>query len=399
MSELRVPGRVTVVGGGLAGLVAAIAAAEAGWSVTLHEARSELGGRARTTAGAHKANWGPHAVYNDGALWRFLDERGLARPANIPPLTKPLLFRMDDRLRRVPPLGLMKALMKLRKRSAPVDLSYADWATSVVGPEAAARIATLTGVFTFDADPGRLSARFVHERLARVTAFPTVVRYVPGGWATVVDRLAAYARGLGVTIETDSRVDSLPGAPTVVALPLDRASALLGLTDLQWTGTRTALLDIGLRSHRKDPFIISDLDDPGWVDAYSKGDHTLAPAGEDLVQAQTGLRDGETLESAVARLEHVLDLGYDRWRERETWRRRARIENESGALDLPGTTWRDRPAIDRGDGVYLVGDMVAAPGLLAEVSVASAVEAVELLTQKIPTVVPDRAVTEVAFGA
>ena len=41
----------------------------------------------------------------------------------------------------------------------------------------------------------------------------------------------------------------------------------------------------------------------------------------------------------------------------------------------PGTSWRDRPAVDRGDGVFLAGDMVAAPGLLSEVSWASALEA------------------------
>jgi hypothetical protein len=52
--------------------------------------------------------------------------------------------------------------------------------------------------------------------------------------------------------------------------------------------------------------------------------------------------------------------------------------SRSGAIDFPGTTWRDRPAIERGDGVFLVGDMVAAPGLLSEVSWASAVEASRL---------------------
>ena len=36
------------------------------------------------------------------------------------------------------------------------------------------------------------------------------------------------------------------------------------------------------------------------------------------------------------------------------------------------------PGVDRGDGVFLAGDMVAAPGLLAEVSWASAVEASRL---------------------
>lgn len=47
-------------------------------------------------------------------------------------------------------------------------------------------------------------------------------------------------------------------------------------------------------------------------------------------------------------------------------------------MDLPGTSWRDRPAVDRGDGVYLAGDQVAAPGVLSEVSFNSALAAVSL---------------------
>jgi hypothetical protein len=96
-----------------------------------------------------------------------------------------------------------------------------------------------------------------------------------------------------------------------------------------------------------------------------------------LVQGQIGLRPDETLESGVARVEALLDSGFADWRGREVWRRRAVVENKSGALDLPGTTWRDRPAIDRGDGVFVVGDMVAAPGLLSEVSVDSAMQAAQ----------------------
>ncbi|CAM5549146.1 FAD-dependent oxidoreductase [Streptomyces tanashiensis] len=60
------------------------------------------------------------------------------------------------------------------------------------------------------------------------------------------------------------------------------------------------------------------------------------------------------------------------------WRREAVSQGRTGAVDRPGTTWRDRPAVDRGDGVYLVGDQVAAPGVLSEVSFTSAVEAVSL---------------------
>jgi len=74
-------------------------------------------------------------------------------------------------------------------------------------------------------------------------------------------------------------------------------------------------------------------------------------------------------------LEQLLDASFEAWRDRVTWRRRQVMDGRSGALDLPGSTWRDRPAIDRGDGGFLCGDQVAAPGCLSEVSFASAIDA------------------------
>ena len=64
------------------------------------------------------------------------------------------------------------------------------------------------------------------------------------------------------------------------------------------------------------------------------------------------------------------------------------MDRRSGALDMPGYSWRDRPAIDRGDSVFLAGDMVAAPGLLSEVSWASAIEASRLALQSTGTAHP-----------
>jgi phytoene dehydrogenase-like protein len=371
---------LTVVGGGLGGLVAAISGKEAGFDVTLYEAHKELGGRARTTPGVRRANWGPHVVYSDGLLWSWLDERGLARPARRAPATPKVKFRVSGDGRLVPPPAFVRAIMRLRKLEAPVEESFGSWAAAQLDdPAAARRIANATGVFTFDHDPGRLSAAFVNERLRRGTSLPPSVRYMPGGWGTMVDRLASHARRIGVRIETASPVDRLPAPPVILAVPLDRAAGLLGDPSVAWTGTRTALLDLGLRRRRGDAFIVSDLDSPGWVERFSQADPSLAPPGEQLVQAQAGVRPGESLESAVTRLEGLVDVGYHGWRDRETWRRRLIIEDDSGALDPPGTTWRDRPRGDRGDGVHLVGDMVAAPGLLSEVSVQSAVDAVARL--------------------
>jgi protoporphyrinogen oxidase len=97
---------ITVVGGGFAGLTAAITCAEAGAQVTLYEAHDTLGGRARTSEGAYRTNEGPHAFYASGPHWTWLAQRGLTGPlAKSQPrdCARPR-FRYGGRLRRMPPL-------------------------------------------------------------------------------------------------------------------------------------------------------------------------------------------------------------------------------------------------------------------------------------------------------
>lgn len=373
---------VTVVGGGIAGLVAAITAAEEGATVSLLEARPSLGGRARTNEGRWAANWGPHALYADGPLWAWLAGRRL-----LPPCARPhpagFRLRIDGRGRRRPPWSMVRSAGVLRRHEAPVDEPFRTWVTRRWGEEAAARWSAAAGVVTFSADPGALSAAFVHERLRRATTVPPAARFPVGGWTSLVARLEERARSLGVRVATGSRVDALPGGVVVVATRLPSAARLLGDGSVAWYGTRAALLDVGLRRRRGDAYVVSDLDECGWVERFSAQDPSLAPSGHSLVQAQLGLLDGESLESGVARLEALLDVGFPDWRSREVWRRRAVTDGHTGAVDPPGTTWRDRPAIDRGDGVFLCGDSVAAPGLLAEVSWASGVEAGRAAAQAI----------------
>lgn len=353
------------------------------------EAHRTLGGRARATEPPYIAHEGPHVLYSDGPWWGWLADRDLIGAFSAIPLRglAGARFRHGGRLRRTPPAALLGAVSS-RRRDAPVDLDFHAWLRERHGPDAATMASNLMGVATFDADPGRLSAAFVWPRLLRVTAPVPVVRYVIGGWTGLVDRLAAYARGLGVRIETGARVNSLPATPVIVATSLDAAATLLGTSLPRGESGRAVLLDLGVRAAHGDAFVVADLDEAGWLERYSLPDPSLAPAGESLIQAQMPLRPGEPKAGGLARLEALADLALPGWRSRVTWRRDAVAHRRTGALDLPGRTWRDRPAIDRGGGVYLAGDQVAAPGLLSEVSFHSAVAAARLALGRAPARTP-----------
>jgi phytoene dehydrogenase-like protein len=369
---------ITIVGGGLAGLTAAIECAEGGAEVRLLEAHEALGGRGRSMGGDYKANLGPHVIYKDGSFWSWLADRDLLPPYGAPPLAG-IRFRWGGEVRRTPPLGAVPSVLRLRGREAPVDRDFRSWVTAHADERTAAMLSAAAGVYTFHHDPGELSAAFVWGHTVRVLLSPPpTARYLIGGWGALVEALEARAQQLGVEIETGREVESLPEPPTIVATELHQAQQLLGDDSLTWPGGHTVCIDLGLEHRRGDPFVVSDLDDAGWVERFSAADSTLAPEGEELVQAQMPVRPGESADAAALRLEHLLDASFPNRRERETWRRRQVMKGRTGPLDMPGRTWRDRPAIDRGGGIFLAGDMVAAPGLLSEVSWASGVEAARL---------------------
>ena len=364
---------VRVIGGGLAGLVAAIECAERGARVLLLEQRGQLGGRARsTTAKGFVTNYGTHALYAGLGNVSWLEERGLLPPTVRAPSTG-IRYVQEGRARRMPPAALLRAL-RLVRREPPPDVDLRSWLTDAAGAEAAAAVCAIGDVITFHHDSGSLAADFVWKRLRWVYAPPSI-RYVLGGWSELVDRLERRARELGVHIELDTEVTTLPGPPVIVALHLSEARELLDRPDLDWPSGRAALLDVGLEHRRGDPKALFGLDDGVLVERFSAWDKSVAPDGQELLQAHVGIGPDEDVAEGIGRIEAALDAGFADWRERTVWRRKLVADGRTGAVDRPGTTWRDRPAIDQGGGVFLAGDMVAAEGFLSEVAFKSAAEA------------------------
>ena len=272
-------GQITIVGAGLAGLVASIACAEAGAPVRLIEAHEEPGGRARSSEGPYRANFGPHALYKDGPFWAWLREQEVLPRCGSPPLAGARM-RWQGEIRRTPPLGILPSVLRLRGREAPAELDFRTWVSRQAGDRVASLLSASAGVITFYHDPGELSAAFVWPRTVRVLLHPPpVARYPIGGWSTLVDSLQARARKLGVLIELGHRVQTLPEAPVIVATELDQAARLLG-EDLRWPSGHTVCMDVAVRRRRGDPFVVADLDEAGWIERFTAADRTLAPAGE-----------------------------------------------------------------------------------------------------------------------
>ncbi|MEU8341116.1 FAD-dependent oxidoreductase [Spirillospora sp. NPDC048832] len=364
---------LTIVGAGLTGLTAAIEAAELGLRVTVAEAHAEPGGRARTLDGPYRANAGPHAIYVDGPWWTWLEERGLA-PAIVAAPRVPGLMRAGGRIGPwTSEVGEAGAALP---EEAPVDEPFRAWLLQHVDAETAEAIIGLAFVFTFDHDPGRLSAAFVREGLRR--ALVGGARYVVGGWTALVDLLAERAAELGVEIRTKTRVAVPPAGPAIIATSLASARQLTGDASLTWPGARVATFDLGMRTgDGPDWFRILDLDDRIYVARYSMADATLAPPGRELVQVSAACAPEERRGDAERRVQSLLDQTWPGWRDAVVWRRAALRTECSGALDLPGTTWRDRPAVERGGGLAVATDQSAAPGLLGEVGIAAARLAVQ----------------------
>ena len=196
------PRTIAIVGGGLAGLTAAIACAEGGARVRLLEAHEQLGGRARSKDGPYKANLGPHVIYKDGPFWDWLAERDLLPAYAGPPLSG-IRFRRQGKARRTPPLGTIPAVLRLRGREAPIDVDFRSWATAHSDERTAAMLSAAAGVYAFHHDPGELSAAFVWQHTVRVLLSPPPgARYLIGGWGALIDSLERRLRQLGVEVQT-----------------------------------------------------------------------------------------------------------------------------------------------------------------------------------------------------
>lgn len=421
-------GEIVVVGGGLGGLAAAVHLARAGRDVTVLEGSRTLGGRARSDErDGMILNLGPHALYRGAE--EALRALGVAVTGGVPggadgELTMEMAGRVTPlptgllSLLAIPGLGwgdkwrLARLLAGVgRTRNGPLDrVSVAEWLTRS-GLDGAARdvIEATVRVSTYCNAPCDLSAGAVLRQLSTALSG---VRYIDGGWGSIVSALEARARALGVTIRVGARVSAVhvakdgglevqlrEGAPlsadgvvlttspkATVRLLGDAAPESLGAFAAEATAVRAACLDVALSTlPRPRPSLVLGTERPLYLSVHSHRAR-LAPPGGAVIHVARYLAPGDAIDAQELRgeLEGLLDAHQPGWREVLVEARFSPAMTVMHALpEAARGGLAGRPRVDAGPrGVALVGDWIGPDGMLLDAVLESARAAAEHLTSE-----------------
>ncbi len=428
---------VIVVGGGIAGLTAATYAAGDGARTLMLDAHT-LGGRARTSVveattgvGSFRFNQGPHALYKQGETAAILKELRIPVSGTAPaglhywfdgavhrmPEGGPSLLRTDG-LHGKGKVAVAKFIATLPVlRAAPlIGVTVRDWFDGLGLPaDALAFVEMLARTASYAHAPELYDAAAMLQQLQRAVRG---VRYLDGGWQSIVDGLADRARQRGATIAhhvgvrtvdataggfevrlTDDR--SITAAAVVMACGSPAAMARLLGVQVQALGVpgpavRASCLELGLAGPAEvkalfsadEPLYLSTHMPPArlgpegtvhiGVARYLAADEQLAP---DQAQAELWMlaqRAGITAESpSILARRYLHDMVVTHGMP---------LASEGGFDGRPPVAVRDH------DGMFLAGDWVGPAGTLADGSAASGRAAGHLAAARAGTVArPGRA--------
>ena len=417
---------VVVVGGGIAGLVAATPAARAGATVRLLDARRAPGGRARShEERGFLFNEGPHALYRGGEAQAVFDRLGLDLSGGDP--NKGVVAHgllADDRLVPLPgaPVALLRsrwlgvrakvAIGRLLGGITRVDptplagVSMASWLEDrVTDRDARVLAGTISRVATYVCDAESVSAEAAVTQLQR--ALGTGVRYLDGGWASIVDGLLDAARAAGVNIELGTSVEAVATSPTSApgdagrwtvstsAGPRSASTVVLAAGGPalaasiagdaapvlhQWSEAAVPItvshLDVGLPGRWPAAPVVFGLGRPLYLSVHGPVAAGLAPAGGSLVSVMRNHRAGETTDHADdrAELDGLLDTVRPGWRDDASVIRfgaRRVVAHDRPMPSRGGLAGRPGPEVPGAPGLYVAGDWVGPRGLLADAAASS----------------------------
>ena len=408
-----------VVGGGITGLMCAAKLANAGGRVTVLEASATLGGRAAThEEQGYRLNLGGHALYwPDEKRLRAVGVRisgGHPRPDRgsvlwhgelsawpLPPRVGRSALGLTERAAL---LGVLAGVLT-RRPGRLAGRSAAEWIDfHSRTPGVAGMLGALLRISAYGARLDAMPAEIAVEMVRAAAVRP--VRYLDGGWVSIVDALAARVRAGGGRIEIGARVTGLHGEGEVrgvrIADGSERLAGSVVLAGLSPTRTDRLLADVGgglpaTTTGAGEPVAAAcldvalrrlpagatgfalGLDEPLYLSTHSQY-ATLTP-GAGAVVHLIRYDDGhpQTDTEMRGRLERLLDIAQPGWRDELIHARFAPRMIVNHLLPVPGAGLASRPGVaDTGvSGVLLAGDWVGPTGWLVGGSLASGAAAAD----------------------
>ncbi|HEY6392688.1 MAG TPA: FAD-dependent oxidoreductase [Bryobacteraceae bacterium] len=398
-----------VVGGGIAGLTAAVALAQKGCSVALYEQSRHFGGRAATQhQDGFSLNLGPHALYRNGPFYKALREWQIPISGKTPQLTQDAYLVANGRKYLFPAGGARlfltgalsiaekfaaaRALQLLtaRRNTADGSLTMRQWLDQNVRQGGARELTeAIVRVSTYCNDLSLIGAGAALRQVG--LAIKNGVMYVDGGWETLVKGLLGKAESLGVKLSAGTPVErvtqgsvqladgrQVDSAGTILAITPDAVQRLTGTPLPGLSPIRIACLDLGLESlPAKCGRFALGLDRPFYLSMHSAF-ASLAPAGGALIHLGKYLAANE--DGAREELENLADLVLPGWRSRVKVARF--LPNMIVSHAVP--TCAGRPEVNAIPipGVALAGDWVGAEAMLADAAVASALRAADFIRRR-----------------
>ena len=243
---------IVIIGGGLAGYVAANYLAKTKLSILLLEKENQSGGRAKTNVVKnHYFNFGPHALYKKGKATSILEELDIKLNGRSPKLNcclmennqkfsapfTPLDFFSTQFLNGKERFEWATVLLKLISIDPETltQCTFENWVKqSTQSEKIQSLLFLLSRLTTYCPTPERICAKVAVSQLQLVMKG---VLYIDGGWQTIIDQLHNKAVVDGINIQTHRMVKEIH--------PLERENFQLILSNDEAINSRYVLSTVG----------------------------------------------------------------------------------------------------------------------------------------------------------
>ncbi len=404
---------IAIIGGGVAGLTAALLLARDGKTVTVYEQANTLGGRARTREiEGFQFNMGAHAVYRKGIAARTMKELEIALAGDIPPINYHSKIRINNKIEMLP--ASPRALLQSAALSPTQKLNWLTGLVKVMRADAeAARTVRWESWLQAHISSARVREIILAlSRLATYTNHPDLsawaaltqlqmtlngsVLYLDGGWMQWVEKLSGAVQEAGGTVICGKRVQNVEmveGSPQLYFADGEVVSAdkLLLTTPPNITRNllpqlpdfpsmqpvRAACLNLGLRQlPNPQCSFATSTDAPLYYSVHTRA-AKLTYSGGEVVHLMKYLGEGESSDNALAELETFMEQLQPNWRQHEVTRQY--LPTMTVMHTAPLAEVRRQTVQTSLPTVFLAGDWVGDEGILADTAVASARRAAELM--------------------